>query len=230
MDIDYKKVAAVAAVAYIQPGMTVGFGAGSTMAHMINRLKEVPELVAEVAVVTSSYNTRQLLLEAGFRLQEPGMMAALDIYFDGCDQFDVSLNALKSGGGIHTKEKLLAAMATRFVLVADGSKYVERLYTTFPVVIEVIPEAVTFVLRRIRELFREVNPQLRLSNRRDGAVMTDNGNMLIDIWFTQFPELAEINPLLKGIPGVLETSLFYWMAHEAVIAGRNGVEVIYKKE
>ncbi|HVI44024.1 MAG TPA: ribose 5-phosphate isomerase A [Chitinophaga sp.] len=223
---DLKQTAAKAVLAYITQGATIGFGAGSTIGYLITYLKEEQMLAESITTVTSSYSTRQLLLEHGFRVKEAGDVVHLDLYFDGCDQFDTSLNALKSGGGIHTREKLLAAMATKFIIIGDGAKYVPQLYTTFPVVIEVIPEAVPFVLAQVKRVYPAANPVIRLSNKKDGAVITENGNLLIDIWFSTFPPLESVNPQLKSIPGVLETSLFYKMAHAAVIAGKKGVEVI----
>lgn len=225
---DLKQVAAKAALDYIQPGQTIGLGAGSTIAHLVNYLKGEEALFKSITTVTSSYNTLQQLREYGFNIKQPGDVCRLDIYFDGCDQFDHQLNALKSGGGIHTQEKLLAAMADKFILIGDGAKYVTQLYTTFPVVIEVIPEAVPFVMKQLKKIFSLANPELRLSNKKDGAVITEHGNLLIDIWFRSFPPLDSLNHRLKEIPGVLETSLFYNMAHTAIIAGKKGVEIIHK--
>ncbi|MGF6850311.1 ribose 5-phosphate isomerase A [Chitinophaga sp. W3I9] len=225
---DLKQVAAKAALDYIKPGHTIGLGAGSTIAHLVNYLKTEETLFKSITTVTSSFNTQQLLQEHGFNTKQPGDVSRLDIYFDGCDQFDHQLNALKSGGGIHTREKLLAAMADKFILIGDGSKYVAQLYTTFPVVIEVIPEAVPFVLKQLKKIFSLANPVIRLSNKKDGAVITENGNLLVDIWFRSFPPLDSLNYRLKDIPGILETSLFYNMAHAAIIAGKKGVEIIQK--
>jgi ribose 5-phosphate isomerase A len=225
---DLKEMAAKAALSYIKPGSTIGLGAGSTVAHLINYLREDVSLLTGIITVTSSFNTLQLLQEHGFQVKDMASVSQLDLYFDGCDQFDHQLNALKSGGGIHTREKLLAAMADKFILLGDGSKYVTQLYTTYPVVVEVIPEAVPFVLKQIKRLFSLANPVIRLSNKKDGAVITENGNLLIDIWFRSFPPIDCINPRLKEIPGILETSLFYNMAHAAIIAGKKGVEVIKK--
>lgn len=225
---DLKQVAAKAALDFIKPGQTIGLGAGSTIAHLVNYLKESAPLHHSITTVTSSFNTQQLLQEHGFNSKQIGEVSQLDLYFDGCDQFDHQLNALKSGGGIHTREKLLAAMADKFILIGDGSKYVTQLYTTFPVVIEVIPEAVPFVMKQLKKIFSLANPVIRLSNKKDGAVITENGNLLIDIWFRSFPPLDSLNHRLKEIPGILETSLFYNMAHAAIIAGKKGVEIIPK--
>ncbi|MBO9727402.1 MAG: ribose-5-phosphate isomerase RpiA [Chitinophaga sp.] len=225
---DLKQVAAKAALDFIKPGQLIGIGAGSTIAHLVNFLKEEVTLAKSITLVTSSFSTRQLLLEHDFQVKEISAVSRLDIYFDGCDQFDHQLNALKSGGGIHTREKLLAAMADKFILLGDGSKYVAQLYSTFPVVIEVIPDAVPFVLQQLKKIFSLANPVIRMGSKKDGAVITENGNLLIDTWFRSFPPLDSLNHRLKEIPGILETSLFYNMAHAAIIAGKKGVEIIRK--
>src|ERR1700709_2739957 len=119
---DYKKDAAKEALKFVKPGMTLGLGAGSTMGHIIKFIKEDVTLFSSLTMVTSSFSTRQLLLTEGFRVVDAGWLASLDLYFDGCDQFDWRLSALKSGGGVHVSEKVLAAMAAEFVLVGDSSK------------------------------------------------------------------------------------------------------------
>ncbi|WP_415161751.1 ribose-5-phosphate isomerase A [Parafilimonas sp.] len=112
-------------------------------------------------------------------------VSALDIYFDGCDQFDRNLNALKSGSGIHTTEKLLASMASQFVLVGDESKYIDTLQTKYPVVIEVIPDAVHFAQAQLHKMFPSGKTQVREGKTR-------YTNLLVDIWFDEFPELLPL--------------------------------------
>ena len=157
-------------------------------------------------------------------MREMGWADRVDLYFDGCDQFDRRLSALKSGGGVHTTEKVLASMADEFIIVGDYAKRVERLEPTYPLVLEVIPEALAFVSDRVKRFFNPVRSELRLSNKKDGAVITERGNFLIDCWFDPFPEPAVINDRIAGIPGVLEHSLFYNLAQRAIVAGPDGVQ------
>jgi ribose 5-phosphate isomerase A len=220
---DFKKEAAKEALKWIQPDSIVGFGAGSTMAHLVRYIKEDAALSGSLATVSSSFTTRQLLYQSGFTLLEMERTSRVDCYFDGCDQFDRRLNALKSGGGIHTDEKVMAAMADQFILVGDASKRVERLDTTYPLVLEVIPEALAYVSDRVQRFFHPVRSELRLSDKKDGAVITGRGNFLIDCWFDRFPEPAMINDRMIGIPGILEHSLFYNMAGTAIVAGPDGI-------
>ncbi|MDR3714619.1 MAG: ribose 5-phosphate isomerase A [Puia sp.] len=231
MSIDLKKEAAIEAVKLIKDGSTIGLGAGSTIKHIVDLLKE--RIIADgfsVKVLTSSFTTRQLLIESG--IDTPDLASGLrpELYLDGCDQVDKDLNALKSGGGIHMHEKLLASLSDRFVIIGDESKYTERFSERYPLVIEVIPEALYYVPAQIRKLYNGSRLVLRTHERTDGAVITRNGNYLFDIWFQQWPSPAEVNPLCKAIPGILETSLFYGLAEQAILAGENGIRVLEKKE
>jgi ribose 5-phosphate isomerase A len=225
---DLKLQAAHEAAKLVQPGNTIGLGAGSTMAQLIAALKERPGLAGTLRTVTSSFATRQKLLQENFIVQDSGWLSAVDWYFDGCDQFDRRLNALKSGGGVHSAEKVLAAMANQFILVGDHSKRVERFDAKYPLVIEVIPEALGYVSDRIKKFFNPLRSELRLSDKKDGAVMTERGNFLIDLWFGTFPEPAMLNERVIAIPGILEHSLFYNMSHRAITAGPDGVQIYTK--
>jgi ribose 5-phosphate isomerase A len=226
---DYKKEAAKEALKLVQSGMTVGFGAGSTMTHLIKYIKEDVTLFGSLTTVTSSFSTRRLLLDEGFAVREAGWLSGIDLYFDGCDQFDWRLTALKSGGGVHTSEKVLAAMAGQFVLVGDVSKKVDRLDARFPLVVEVIPEALGYVSFCLKKFFNPVRSELRMGgSAKDGALVTERGNFLIDNWFAAFPEPAMLNDRVTGIPGILEHSLFFNMAHSAVVAGPQGIEICSK--
>ena len=225
---DFKREAAKEALTLIKPDSIIGFGAGSTMAHLIQMIKEDLALAASLTTVSSSFTTRRLLSQLGFTLQEMERSSRVDLYFDGCDQFDRRLNALKSGGGIHTDEKIMAAMADEFILVGDASKRVERLDTTYPLVLEVVPEALAYVSDRVQRFFNPVKLELRLSNKKDGAVITERGNFLIDCWFSHFPEPIMINDRMIGIAGILEHSLFYNMAHRAIVAGPEGIQYYSK--
>ena len=223
-----KKEAAKEAMTLIKDDTIVGLGAGSSIAYLLQFLKLQIENGLNVQLVTSSFSTRQLLMKNKFAVQSIAAFASIDIYFDGCDQLDNELNALKSGGGIHTQEKLLASMATEFVLIGDESKLVEHFDDRFPVVIEVLPQAVCYVPACIENLFPHSRSAYRMSEKSDGHVITENGNYLLDVWFGKWPDLSTINPLLKSITGIVETSLFYNIANKAIIAGKDGIKILKK--
>lgn len=226
--MDLKMEAARKALTFIKDKCTVGLGAGSTIANLVELLTTEAKKGLDIKVVTSSFSTHQLLLKSGFVVQCIADIDELDIYFDGCDQLDRKLNALKSGGGIHTREKLLASMASQFYLLGDDAKYSEQFDTRFPLVIELLPEAFRYVPAQIQKQFPDVKNAFRMSDKKDGVVITENGNYLLDVWFARWPDLEQLNSSLKGITGVVETSLFYNLAHKAILAGTGGIKVLEK--
>jgi ribose 5-phosphate isomerase A len=223
---DYKMEAAKAALQFIKPGQTIGLGAGATIANLAGLIAAERDHAASLTFTSSSFKTASFLNEKGLTVKPPSLLKHLDIYFDGCDQFDTELNALKSGGGIHTTEKILASMADEFILAGDAAKFATKLDITYPLVIEVIPAALQIVLQTLVNDFPGVKLNVRMSNQKDGAVISDNGNMLVDVHFTQLKALDELNIQIKMIPGVIEHSLFYHMATKAIIAGEKGVSII----
>ena len=226
--MDLKKEAAGKAATLIRDKSTVGLGAGTTIAHMVDFLKKEIENGLQINFVTSSFSARQLLHKKELNVLPAASLNKIDIYFDGCDQVDKNLNALKSGGGIHTQEKLLASMASQFILIGDEAKLVKNFDNRFPLVVEILPEAFSFAPSKIHSLFQNVTSAYRIGDKKDGPVITQNGNYLLDMWFQNWPDLATVNPVLKTVGGVVETSLFYSMAHKAIIAGEDGVKVLDK--
>ena len=225
---NYKREAARHAFQFIKNNDLVGLGAGSTVAHIVEMLNEKKGELS-IQLLTSSFSTLQLLQQYKFHVIPASSVSEIDIYFDGCDQFDKGLNALKSGGGIHTREKILASMAKQFILVGDEEKYSEEFDSRFPVALEILPEALKYVLATVAMLYPQAETKLRTGDKKDGAVITDNGNFLTDVWFNDWPEISSLSATLKSITGVVETSLFYNLAHKAVIVGINGIRVLEKQ-
>ena len=224
--MDLKKQAANHAMDWIKSGMRLGLGAGSSVAHVVDGLPVLLAKGYQIECYTASASTAILLRQRGI---SPGMLQEIDridLYMDGCDQVDTRLNALKSLGGIHTHEKLLASMAASFILLGDDQKYRPNLDTTCPLAIEVIPEAAGYVVAAARKLFAEIVRTDWKQHPAGGAFITPNSNYIYNLWFRSWPELSEINPMIKSIPGVLETSLFYQMASQAIMAGPAGVRVL----
>ena len=223
---DYKLEAAKAAFKFIKAGQTIGLGAGTTVFHLVDMISQDQDLARSVVLVSSSFKTNAYLLQHGLNIKSSSMVKHLDIYFDGCDQFDQELTALKSGGGIHTSEKILASMAGEFILMGDEAKFAPQLDTTYPLVVEILPQALQIVLDRLASVCPGAAIKLRMSNQKDGAVISENGNLLADIQFSSLPQWQQLNVQVKMIPGIVEHSLFYRLATKAVIASENGVRVI----
>ncbi|MBW8687155.1 ribose 5-phosphate isomerase A [Chitinophaga rhizophila] len=223
---DYKLDAATAAATMIIAGQTIGLGGGQTIAYLAEALAASPEMMDALTVTSSSFDTTVLLYKKGFRVVAPALISRLDLYFDGCDVFDKQLNALKSGGGIHVTEKILAGAANRFVLLGDASKYQHVLDPKYPIALEILPQALEIVRRQLQIRYPDARFVQRVSTSKTGAVVSDNGNLLADLHFDAFPALPELDIQLNMIPGIAGHSLFYNMAHQAIIAGESGVQYI----
>ncbi|MDF2430586.1 MAG: ribose 5-phosphate isomerase [Mucilaginibacter sp.] len=223
---DYKLEAAKAAIEFIQAGQTIGLGAGTTISHLITEISLHADLKKSVTFTSSSFKTTNKLTEKGFQVQPPAFIKHLAVYFDGCDQFDPELNALKSGGGIHTTEKILASVADEFILVGDESKFASKLDNTYPIAIEILPQALQVVLHRLSSDYPDATFNVRISDKKDGAVITDNGNLLVDLHLVTIVSPDKLNISLKMIPGIVDHSLFYRMATKSIIAGAGGIRII----
>ncbi len=225
---DQKLEVAREAVSFIKSGYIVGLGASATIQYIVELLELEIKKGFHIQLVSSSFTTQQILLKQKLLPQPISSFSHIDIYFDGCDQFDHKLNALKSGGGIHTHEKLLASMADRFLLLGDETKYVSSFDQKYPLVIEYLPEAIHYLPACLQKMFPNIQTNTRLGDKRQGPVITSNGNYLMDVRFNNWPDPATINPLIKGITGVVETSLFYGMAHNAIISVNDEIKIIEK--
>jgi|SRR5579863_1162925 len=222
--MDFKKEAARIASTIVDDNTSVGLGDGSTVRLLAEYLIDRMNTGLEVRLYTSSLQTLEFLRRREVLVNDISGTDTLDIYFDGCDQIDDRLNALKSGSGIHTMEKLLASMAKKFVIMGDDSKFVERLSPKFPLVLEVLPLAIAYVQRIMLSLYPESNLAIRISpEQEDKPVLTRNGNLLLDCWFDKWPDLEVLQAQCKKITGTVEISLFYQLVHEAIIAGQDGV-------
>ncbi|NLX70476.1 MAG: ribose-5-phosphate isomerase RpiA [Clostridiales bacterium] len=219
-----KKIAGTAAADLVKNGMTVGIGTGSTVAFFIEELGRRVREGLSIYGVPTSYQSRLICYQQGIPVRDPAMIDGIDIAIDGADEIDHDLNAIKGGGAAHTIEKIIAAMADEFVLIADSSKLVDRLAVSIPVPVEVIPAALSLVVRRTREA--GANPKLRIAVKKDGPVITDNGNFVVDLYFSDAPDMHKLDYTLKSIPGVVETGLFIGMAHKALIAGKEGLNML----
>lgn len=223
-DNDLKRICAKEALKYIKNGMTVGLGGGRSIAYLIEYIKEEKDF--KVKIVTPSTQTKMLCIENGLEVLHTGFVDKVDIAFDGCDQVDENLNALKSGGGIHTKEKLIASMSDEYILLVDEAKVEKVLTFKAPVVLEILEDSFKYVERKVLELGGK--PTVRSSDIKDGFTISDNGNLLMNVSFDNVKDINELSSSLINICGVLETSLFTNVITKAIVAGENGIRVISK--
>ena len=220
-----KKAAGEAAADLVESDMVVGLGTGSTVAWTIKRLGErMKEEGLEFLGVPTSFQAESLAIECGIHLTTLNQHPVLDLAIDGADQVDHRLYVIKGGGAAHTREKVVACSARRFVVVADESKYVERL--THPVPVEALPFALRLVERRLKEMGGK--PVLRLGRMKDGPVITDNGNFVLDVDFGVIEEPKSLAAGISAIPGVVEHGIFDNL-DELYLARESGVEIIRRE-
>ncbi|MEN9207971.1 MAG: ribose-5-phosphate isomerase RpiA [Gloeomargarita sp. GMQP_bins_120] len=201
----------------VASGMVVGLGTGSTAAFMIQALGERLRRgeIQGVRGVPTSFQAAVLARQAGIPLTTLDEVETIDLAIDGADEVDPHKNLIKGGGAAHTREKVVDSLAQEFVVVVDESKLVERLGSTFPVPVEVIPMAVTPVMRALARLGGQ--PELRMAVKKDGPVITDQGNMVIDVRFPAIPNPADLEMRINNIPGVVENGLFVGLAGRVLI-------------
>ena len=222
---EMKQMVGIKAADLIKDGMKVGIGTGSTVTFLIEELGLRIKDGLNIQGAPTSYGTKLLCVKHGIPVVDSMQLDHLDLAIDGADEIDPYLNAIKGGGAAHSVEKVIASMADEFVLIADESKLVDSLCIKFPLPVEVIPATLSYAQQRIRQLGG--TPVLRSALRKDGPVVTENGNFILDISFDEAPkDLKLINNQLLNIPGLLETGLFLGIAKKALIAYQDTVKQI----
>jgi len=224
-----KKAVAQAAVDQIQDGMILGLGSGSTAALMIEALAQKIKSgeIKDVVGVTTSFQGEVLATELEIPLKALSSVSGIDLAIDGADEVDPSFQLIKGGGACHVQEKLVAALAKKFIVVVDSSKLVEKLNLDFKLPVEVLPSAWKQVQKTLEEL--EGAGDLRMAQKKAGPIVTDQGNLVLDVIFKNgIDQPALLESQINNIPGVLENGLFVNLADE-VLVGRVENEVVEVK-
>lgn len=221
--MNLKKLVGHEAAKLVNDGDVVGLGTGSTTHYFIEKLGDrMKKEEIKILGIPTSYQSFFLARKSGIpltTLEEHD----LDLAVDGADEVDPHLNLIKGGGAAHTLEKIVDASADKFVVVVDESKMVEKL-GVFPVPVEVIPQALRVVEEQVKKM-RGV-PKLRMAQRKDGPVITDNGNLVVDIDFGLIEQPGELEIRLNSIPGVVENGIFTGMADKVIVGTAKGVDVL----
>lgn len=218
-----KKRCAREGLKFIKNNSIIGLGGGSTIGFLVEYIKKSGY---KVKVVTPSMKTELLCVENGIEVIPTWCVNKISVAFDGCDEVDNNLNALKSGGGIHTKEKIIASMAEDYILLVDESKVVDKLDFKYPVVLEIFKESKSYVENAVKKL--KGVPTLRSSSAKDGFTISDNGLLLMDVKFENVNDIEALNRKLNEIVGVVDTSLFYNIVTKAIVVSEKGVRIIEK--
>ncbi len=211
-----KRAAGEAAAELVEDGMRLGLGTGSTVAYFLDALAARG---LDVAGVPTSEATAARCRELGIGLLDTAGVARLDLCVDGADELDHALQLTKGGGGALLREKVVATLSDRFVVIATADKLVDRLCDTFALPIEVVPFAVGPVTRSLQGLGFEASVRMR----GDAAYRTDNGNAIVDARCDGgVDDPAVIDVTIGLLPGVVETGLFIDLADLALLGDDNG--------
>lgn len=214
-----KQAVARAALAYVERGEVLGVGTGSTANFFIDALADMREDIP--AAVASSQATADRLKRIGIEVVELNSVGSISVYVDGADEINAALEMIKGGGAALTREKIVAAVARKFVCICDASKQVAQL-GTFPLPIEVIPMARSYVARELVKLggspvYRE-------------GVITDNGNVILDVWNLNIAVPRQMEERINNIVGVVCNGLFALRAADVLLVGsEDGVKTILRQ-
>jgi len=209
-----KQIAGEAAIKYIKQDMVIGVGTGSTVKYFIDKLSTMRNDIK--GVVSSSLQSTELLKTYNIPVLDLNSVGQVDIYIDGADEINHYLEMIKGGGGALTKEKIITACSKKFICIADESKYVPKL-GTFPLPIEVIPIARSYVAREI----------LKLGGTPDwrSGVLTENGNYILDIHHLDIQKPIELEEKINNIVGVVTNGLFAKRSADILILGKKNRQI-----
>ncbi len=224
-----KQVVADAAIKEVKSDMILGLGSGSTAALMIKSLADEIKSgkLQNIRGVATSFQSEVLALELNIPLIDLASVAEIDLAIDGADEVDPRFQLIKGGGACHVREKLVASKAKKLLIVVDETKLVINLNQSFPLPVEVLPNA----WKQVEEVISEMNGSstLRMATKKAGPVVTDQGNLILDVLFNEgIKNPKEIEKSINNIPGVLENGLFVDLA-DKVLVGKieNNIPVVY---
>jgi len=224
-----KRIVAEAAIKEVKNDMILGLGSGSTAALMIKSLADEMRSgnLQNISGVATSFQSEVLALELEIPLIDLASVSHIDLAIDGADEVDPGFQLIKGGGACHVREKLVASKANQLLIVVDETKLVQNLNESFPLPVEVLPNAWKQVQEEISAM--NGNSTLRMATKKAGPVVTDQGNLILDVLFNggiQNPK--DIEMIINNIPGVLENGLFVDLA-DKVLVGKieNSTPVVY---
>jgi ribose 5-phosphate isomerase A len=215
-----KRAVAKRACAFVEDGMRVGLGTGTTATMFIRELAERVQQGLRIRCVASSDASHDLGRQLGMDVTTLDQLPELDVYIDGADEVGPKLALIKGGGGALLREMIVASAAKRFIVVVDSTKVVEHL-GRFPLPVEVVKMALPLVEPKLAAL--GLNPAQREAKSGEGPYLTDEGNYILDCACGQIADPERTAAQIRGIVGVVEHGLFLHMASLALVAGEAGV-------
>jgi ribose 5-phosphate isomerase A len=229
MDLEaLKREAARRALAFVEPGMRLGLGTGSTARHFVALLADRVGAGLDVICVPTSETTRAQAAALGIALTTLDETPALDLIVDGADEIAPDLSLIKGGGGALLREKIVAAASARMIVIADESKWVPVL-GRFPLPVEVVSFGLGATRRAVEAAAACCQSPGQAVLRRDQnghAFVTDGGHLILDAALGKIADPAALALRLTAIPGVVEHGLFIGLAQMAILAGPGGIRIV----
>ncbi len=219
----FKQAAALRAVEFVQSGMRVGLGTGSTAIFATRRIGELLQTgqLRDIVAFATSKVTDAEARRLGIPMLSDDLPQDLDVTIDGADEVDPNLNLIKGGGGALLREKIVAQVSAREIIVVDESKPSPRLGTHWPVPVEVLP----FAWRSQARFLEGLGAKYTIRQTHDGTqFVTDSGNMILDCHFGPIADAKQLADALAGRAGIVEHGLFIGLATDLIIAGANGIQ------
>ena len=226
---DLKKAVGKAAAERIKSNTIVGLGTGSTTVFAIQHLGERLKSgnLKNIVGIPTSFQSENLARECGIPLTTLNAVDHIDVAIDGADEVDPQKNLIKGGGAAHTQEKLVDSFAEYFIVVVDSSKVVEKLGSSFLLPVEVIPKAMKPVMLHLQKLGGE--PEIRNAVKKDGPIITDQGNLVLDVKFDSLDNPEELEKTINNIPGVLNNGLFVGLADLVIVGELKDGQIVVRE-
>lgn len=225
---EFKRIAAEKALEFVEDGMVLGLGTGSTAAYFVRGLAERVKAGLRVSGAPTSLATEKLAREVGVPLIDLAACDHIDLTVDGADEFDPQLRLIKGGGAALLREKIIADFSSRMIVITDASKRVDVL-GRFPLPVEVTQFGVDLTRRKIAEALRATrcaSDEIVLREKDGAPVLTDGGHYILDCRCQQIPDADALAEALSQIPGVMEHGLFIGMAEAVIVADAAGAQII----
>jgi ribose 5-phosphate isomerase A len=224
-----KQIVADAAIKEVESSMILGLGSGSTAALMIKSLADEIRSgkLQNIKGVATSFQSEVLALQLDIPLIDLASVSHIDLAIDGADEVDPRFQLIKGGGACHVREKLVASKANKLLIVVDETKMVQNLNQSFPLPVEVLPNA----WKQVQDVISEMNgsSSLRMATKKAGPIVTDQGNLILDVLFNDgIKNPKDIEMSINNIPGVLENGLFVDLT-DKVLVGKieNNIPIVY---
>jgi ribose 5-phosphate isomerase A len=219
-----KQIAAEKAVEFIEDGMIVGLGTGSTVTYLIKKLAQKVDEGLKIKAVSTSTSTSKLAESLGIHILNFDDVGEIDLTIDGADEVDKNLNGIKGGGGALLFEKIVATSSRKNIWIVDSTKLVDNL-GKFPLPVEVVPFGIEHTISKLKEV--GYNPELRLADEK--IFLTDGNHYTIDLHLNKITEPIKLEHELKKLPGIVEIGLFINIADMIIVGRANSYEILRRE-